>query len=234
MKKLVSFLAIAGILFSCSDDDSDEVIITPPPPPPTGEANIVINEVAYLSGEVELTNTGDADSDVSGYFLCLGPGTYVQVSDIVSSGSTTLAPGAFLVLDYDMPNAVGGLGLYINNSGFGDAANIADFVQWGDAGNARENVAVDAGIWTEGDFVPVLGSSDNSIVFDGEGEAASDWAETTTVTLGRTRSTLCCHQRSGILGRRSDRTLQQWQCRSGPFQLLDVLWSWRVFQNWRY
>ncbi len=184
MKKLASLLVIAGILFSCSEDDSDEIVVTPTPTPPAGSANIVINEVAYLSGEVELTNTGDAGMDVSDYFLCLGPGTYIQVGGIIASGDANLAPGAFLVLDYDMPNATGGLGLYRNNSGFGDAANIADFVQWGDAGSARENVAVAAGIWTDGDFVPVLGNANNSIVFDGNGNAASDWAETATVTLG--------------------------------------------------
>ncbi|MEM8509462.1 MAG: hypothetical protein AAF717_16645 [Bacteroidota bacterium] len=187
MKKFLTVFAIAGLLFSCSDDDSTGGTIDTPDPideDPTGEASVVLNEVTYLAGEVELYNNGDLTVDVSDYFLCLGPGTYDRVGDIIASGNANLAAGEFLVLNYDRPGATGGLGLYINNAGFGDAANIADFVQWGDAGSARENVAVDAGIWTEGDFVDVSGNENNSIVYDGEGEASSDWAETATVTLG--------------------------------------------------
>ena len=61
---------------------------------------------------------------------------------------------------------------------------MADFVQWGAAGSQRENVAVEAGIWTAGDFVEVLGSADNSIIFDGEGNGVENWDETTTPSLG--------------------------------------------------
>lgn len=192
MKKLLSLCVIALTILACSEDDVTEVPDISDPVDdgpivddgPTGIASVIINEVAYLSAEVELFNNGDVDLDVSNYFLCLGPGTYDRVGDIVASGNTNMAPGDFLVLNYERPGATGGLGLYINNSGFGDAANIADFVQWGNAGSARENVAVDAGIWTAGDFVTVLENASNSIVYDGEGESSSDWAETSTVTLG--------------------------------------------------
>ncbi|MET1257757.1 hypothetical protein ABV409_00355 [Flagellimonas sp. DF-77] len=188
MKKFLSLFAIAIAIMACSEDDVTEVPDDTSNPPvdngPVGEASVVINEVAYLSAEVELYNNGDIAIDVSDYFLCLGPGTYDRVSTLITSGNATMEPGDFLVLNYARPGATGGLGLYINNSGFGDAANIADFVQWGNAGSARENVAVAAGIWTAGDFIPVLEDSANSIVYDGEGEASSDWTETSTVTLG--------------------------------------------------
>ncbi|MEM9000793.1 MAG: hypothetical protein AAGB24_11065, partial [Bacteroidota bacterium] len=188
MKKFLTLFAIVGILFSCSDDDDLASASDDTPDAvddgPTGVESVVINEVAYLSGEVELYNNGDINVDVSDYFLCLGPGTYDRVGDIIADGNANLAPGTFLVLNYDRPGATGGLGLYLNNSGFGDAANIVDFVQWGNAGSARENVAVAAGIWTTDDFVPVSGNEDNSIVYDGQGETASDWVETTTPTLG--------------------------------------------------
>ncbi|MEO0572073.1 MAG: hypothetical protein AAF039_10250 [Bacteroidota bacterium] len=187
MKKLLLLFAIGALLFSCSEDDDNDIVVDIPDPidnTPTGQASIVINEVAYLNAEVELYNNGDGAMDVSDYFLCLGPGTYDRVGDIIASGNANMQPGDFLVLNYERPGATGGLGLYINNSGFGDAANIADFVQWGDAGSARENVAVDAGIWTAGDFINVVGNENNSIVYDGEGESSSDWNETSTVTLG--------------------------------------------------
>ncbi|MEL6916756.1 MAG: hypothetical protein AAFO99_03400 [Bacteroidota bacterium] len=185
MKKIVFVLAMVFAAWSCSDDD-DFVDPTDdaPNPPAQGEISVVLNEVAYLSGEVELLNDGDENIDVSNYFLCLGPGTYRRIGDLEVQGNLNLEPGQFLVIDYGMPNADGGLGLYIDNSGFADPNTLADFVQWGAAGSVREEVAVAAGIWTVGEFVPVLGDEDNSIVFDGLGNSASDWEETTSSTLG--------------------------------------------------
>ncbi|MEO0900951.1 MAG: hypothetical protein AAFY00_02645, partial [Bacteroidota bacterium] len=186
MKKYLVIIALLTIAWSCSEDDGDIVIEDPvvedptptPTPDPTGEASVVLNEVAYLEGSVEIFNNGDVNVDLNDYFLCLGPGTYRRVGDLETEGNLDLAPGEFLVITYDMPNNEGGLGLYINNSDFTDASTLSDFVQWGASGTARENVAVEAGIWTAGDFVAVIGSANNSIAFDGEGNAASDWSET--------------------------------------------------------
>ena len=190
MKKYLVIIALLTIAWSCSEDDGDIIIEDPvvedptPTPDPTGEASVVLNEVAYLEGSVEIFNNGDVNVNLNDYFLCLGPGTYRRVGDLETEGNVDLAPGEFLVITYDMPNNEGGLGLYINNSDFTDASTLSDFVQWGASGTARENVAVEAGIWTAGDFVAVVGSADNSIAFDGEGNAASDWSETTTPSLG--------------------------------------------------
>ncbi len=188
MKKLVLLgLILGATLWSCSDDDFEEITEETPDAiddTPTGVASVVINEVAYLNSEVELYNNGDLTLDLSEYFLCLGPGTYERVGNIVANGNVNLAPGEFLVLNYDRPDATGGLGLYMNNFGFGDPANIVDFVQWGEAGSARENVAADAGIWTAGEFISVVGNENNSIIYDGTGETAADWQETGTQTLG--------------------------------------------------
>lgn len=192
MKKYLVIIALLTIAWSCSEDDGDIVIEDPvvedptptPTPDPTGEASVVLNEVAYLEGSVEIFNNGDVNVNLNDYFLCLGPGTYRRVGDLETEGNVDLAPGEFLVITYDMPNNEGGLGLYINNSDFTDASTLSDFVQWGTSGTARENVAVEAGIWTAGDFVAVIGSANNSIAFDGEGNAASDWSETTTPSLG--------------------------------------------------
>ena len=187
MKKFfLSVLTLSVLLASCSSDD-DVTVTNPDPDPdpdPVGEAIFVLNEVEYLGDSVEIFNAGDAAGDLSGYFLCLGPGTYRQIGDLAVEGNLQLAPGEFLTVAYEMPNATGGLGLYINNTGFADASTMADFVQWGAAGSQRENVAVEAGIWTAGDFVEVVGSADNSIIFDGEGNGVENWDETATVTLG--------------------------------------------------
>ncbi len=188
MKKNIfktTVLAAAILLGSCSEDDT--VISNPDPDPvdpPAATASVILNEVEYLGNSVEIFNNGDTAVDLSGYFLCLGPGTYRQIGDLEVEGDLNLAAGDYLVVSYDMPNVTGGLGLYIDNSGFGNAATLADFVQWGAAGSPREDVAVSAGIWTAGEFVPVMESATNTIIFDGEGVGAANWAETSTVTLG--------------------------------------------------
>ncbi|RKM85631.1 hypothetical protein D7030_02875 [Flavobacteriaceae bacterium AU392] len=187
--------------------------------PSFGEANgnavaplrsIVLNEVEYLGDRVEILNTGNVSADISGYFLCLGPGTYRQLSALPAvSGSTTLAPGEFLVVTYDQLNAdagqinnvsgTGGLGLYINNTGFADPTTISDFVQWGAAGSVRETTAVEAGIWTAGEFVSVVNGIDNSIIFDGEGDVAADWEETATPSFGEANGNAVAPVRSIVL-----------------------------------
>lgn len=169
---------------SCSDDDNQFVPETPQEEEPTPEVNVRLNEVQYLGNLVEIVNNGEGTVDLSGYFLCLGPGTYQRIGDLTVNGNLQLAAGEYLSVSYEMPNAEGGLGLYTNNSDFTDASTLADFVQWGTGGTARENVAVAAEIWTTGEFVPVMGNADNTIIFDGEGIGASNWAETTTATIG--------------------------------------------------
>ena len=186
---ILSLLAI--ILAACSSDDDS---IDQPAPQPA-EANIVLSEIEYLGDRIELFNAGTDATDVSGYFLCLGPGTYRSIGSLtVVSGQTIIQPGEFLVITYDQintasgqingANATGGLGLYVDNSDFTDASTLADFVQWGAAGSVRETVAVQAGEWTAGEFVAVVEDADNSIIFDGEGNTAADFAETTAPSFG--------------------------------------------------
>ena len=186
-KGLFSGLMLSAlILASCSSDD-DTGAVTPPEEPAPVAAQVVLNEVQYQTNDlVEILNVGTTNADLSDYWLCLGPGTYVQIGTLTpQSGSITdLGPNEYLVLPYTMPDDSAGLGLYANNDGFGDSANIVDFVQWGASGSARENVAVQAGVWTAGEFVPTLSDTANSIVFDGDGNGAADWAETSTPTLG--------------------------------------------------
>ncbi len=183
MKKYLFITALMALVWSCSEDDGTTGE-NPNPNPPAENVSVVLNEVAYLEGSVEILNNGNTNVDLSDYFLCLGPGTYRRIGDLTTQGDLNLAPNGFLVVNYNMPNATGGLGLYINNSDFTNAATLASFVQWGDAGNSREDVAVTAGLWSAGDFIEVSGDADNSIAFDGTGNASTDWAETTTPTLG--------------------------------------------------
>ncbi|WP_350292808.1 spondin domain-containing protein [uncultured Croceitalea sp.] len=182
-KNFLKMAALSFLVLACSEDDTIPEV-PPVDPPVATEASVVLNEVEYLGNRVEIFNNGDVVVDLENYFLCLAPGTYRQIGALETEGNLQLGVGEYLSVSYDMPNENGGLGLYINNSGFGDAANIADFVQWGAAGAVRESVAVTAGLWTAGEFVPVMGNENYSIVYDGEGNGAANWAETTTVTIG--------------------------------------------------
>ncbi|AXT58806.1 hypothetical protein D1816_00055 [Aquimarina sp. AD10] len=184
-KKLTYLLMAFAIFASCSDDDD---VVTDPGGdggPDATEINVVLNEVKYQGTDwVEIFNAGTGEADISEYWLCLGPGTYVQIGSVTPlSGNTTIPVGGYLVLPYDLPDTSGGLGLYSTNE-FASADAIVDFVQYGSGGTPRENVAVEAGLWTAGEFVPTVTSEDNSIIFDGDGNGAANWAETTTVTNG--------------------------------------------------
>ncbi|GAA4278469.1 spondin domain-containing protein [Aquimarina mytili] len=185
MKKKLTYLIMAIIVFaSCNSDD--DAVVNPSGEPDAITKNVVLNEIRYQGTDlIEIFNQGDQEADISEYWLCLGPGTYEQIGALTpESGSTTIPAGGYLVLSYDLPDTNGGLGLYRTNS-FTDVTAIVDFVQYGSSGSAREDVAVAAGIWTAGEFVPTITNAENSIVFDGDGKGAANWAETSTVTFGQ-------------------------------------------------
>lgn len=174
-------IVVALLMVACSEEDIDSQI--PDIEGETGQASFVINEVAYQGSSIEILNNGDAAADLGTFWICLGPGQYAQISNLPAQGSLDVAPGAFVTVTFDLPAQNGGLGLYSTNQ-FTNASAMVDFVQWGAAGNPRESVAVAAGIWGAGDFIPVTGSAENSIIYDGDGNGVANWAETSTVTFG--------------------------------------------------
>ncbi len=191
IKSTLASLLVLGLV-SCENDDTPDLIAEeqqeeqPQEQPMTNdEVSVVINEVRYQGEDtIEILNNGTGSLDLADYWLCLGPGQYVQIGTLTPiSGSIQLASAEYLVVSYGLPDDEGGLGLY-NTNEFTNSEALVDFVQWGAAGSARENVAVAAGQWVAGDFVTVVGSSNNSIAYDGEGDVATDWNETTTLTFG--------------------------------------------------
>ncbi|OEK06668.1 spondin domain-containing protein [Roseivirga misakiensis] len=180
-KGMMGALMLSALVFTACDNEDDNGT-----DPAGQDVTVVLNEVNYASGDwIEIFNNGSAPADLSNYWLCLGPGSYVELSAITpQTGSVTnLLSGEYLVLPYTMPDTDGGLGLYSSNE-FTNSAAIVDFVQWGSGGSAREDVAVSAGLWTAGEYVPTVSSEDNSIIFDGEGNGAANWAETAQPTPG--------------------------------------------------
>jgi hypothetical protein len=150
-------------------------------------AQVVINEVDYHNGRVEIKNLGDSTVDISSWQFC-SLFIYTPISGLtVEFGSTTPASGDLVVFSgLAFNNTAADLGLY-SSSDFGNAEAMQSFVQWGSGGNARESVAVGKGIWTAGDFVPTVASG-NSMAYDGDGTASSDWLDLAAPTFGSDNS----------------------------------------------
>ena len=163
-------------------------------PATPGEANedaevlitdIRINEVSY--GEVdfmgsttwvELYNAGDSETDVSSLILCDFPSYPVISTMTVLDGSTTIPAGGYLVLAWSDLDTDAEVGLYQANAegDFGNADLMIDYMQYGSAGHQREGVAVAAGVWAAGEFVPLALTGESLQFFDNGMIGASNWA----------------------------------------------------------
>ena len=104
---------------------------------------------------VTLKNFGTEEEDISGYFFCRRR-DYAELSTLtLVSGDLSLEADEEVQFNLSIEDGSSDVALYANNNGFASADNIIDFMQFGaDVGDAgRVNVAVTAGIWTEGDIV---------------------------------------------------------------------------------
>ncbi len=156
MKKFLIPLLAVFIIIGCSSDD-DAVVATDndpdidTPDAPVGQAIIRISDVDAIADEVTLTNLGNASTDIGDYFLCLGPGTYAQVSGLTSE-ATTLAPNETITVSYDVNPTADGLGVFATNTfDSSDPTVLLDYVQWGDVNQPRVDQAVTAGRWDSAD-----------------------------------------------------------------------------------
>ena len=164
--------------------------------PATLFSQVKINEVVYdpaTGGDmIELKNFGSSAVNVSSMWFC-SQLSYSQISTLTVElgGSTTIPPGGFVVLSGRTLSNSADLGLYNDISGntgnFALQSFMEDFVQWGSAGHGRESVASGKGIWTSGTFVNGV-TQGHSIEYDGDGNAASDWTDAATPTLGAENS----------------------------------------------
>lgn len=104
---------------------------------------------------VTLANLGNTPIDVATYWLCLGPGTYINVGD-VATGDTTLDANETITLPYNVNPMVDGLSIFSTSSfGSSDPTVLVDYVQWGAGNQSRSDQAVTAGRWDSADnFVP--------------------------------------------------------------------------------
>ncbi|MDZ4699715.1 MAG: FlgD immunoglobulin-like domain containing protein [Rhodothermales bacterium] len=158
----------------------------------TTQAQVRINEVGYAGVDfmgatkwVELYNAGDSAEDVSELYLCNFP-TYSQISTLtILEGAMVIPAGGHLVVAFNaLGSGDGEVGLYTSNA-FTSAAAMADYMQYGSAGHTRESVAVMAGVWTAGAFVPAAESGATLAYFGSGATPAENW-DSGTATPGVT------------------------------------------------
>jgi len=139
--------------------------------------DVRINEVGTTvefegsSKWIEFKNTGSSTVDLSDRVLCIF-GIYPNVGSLtVLSGNSdhTIEPGGYLVVAWQsLGTSEGEVGLYKSGTvSFGNSDQILDYMQYGAAVSpARDNVAAQAGIWPEDEFVPTVADNETYAFFD--------------------------------------------------------------------
>ena len=136
---------------------------------------------------VLIQNVGSSSGNLSGFALCqapayhtfgdieLGPGEFIAVS---LGGDDFVAPaGAKETVTANVGRIDaedGELGLYSKRE-FSNSDAIVDYVEWGSTGHRRSGVAVEAGIWSSGDFVATTADSVELSAQITPSAGAGDW-----------------------------------------------------------
>lgn len=156
MKNTLLPVLLFFTLFACNSDDDnssnneqDENV----------SAIIRLTKVDIANDIITITNFGEESKDVGSYWLCLGPGRYLQISNGTDQ-STNLSENASLDISFNVDLDADGLGLFSENTfGSSSPSILLDFVQYGEANQPRVGQAVDAGRWgANSDFIPTANS----------------------------------------------------------------------------
>lgn len=197
-----TFLGAAALLLSLAPLARAHVVIN----------EVLYDPVGADSGNevIEFHNQDGTPFDLTGFSICANAGPFARTywnfpagtiipaggflrvhwiaagTDTVTDLFTGTSPTDFTCLQPAMPldNLVGSVSLYASQSclDFGNPAFIQDFVQWGGQ-TFRESVAVGAGIWTAGTFLPLYAEG-STIAYDGLGDTLGDFFEDISPTLG--------------------------------------------------
>ena len=111
------------------------------------EGILRVLNVDAVNDMVTFVNLGEGSIDIGSYWLCLGPGTYRQVSQ-QTTDDTNLEPNEMITVPYDVNSMEDGLSIFSTNDfGSSDPEVLLDFVQWGAGNQPRSAQAVTAGRW---------------------------------------------------------------------------------------
>ncbi len=136
--------------------------------PPNGEPAFGLTQVVFGDGSfVVITNWGDGTGNLEGYWLCqgqlykslpaieLGPGeqALLGVSKTPPPELAGMAANLFLGPTIgELDPRAGEVALFSSNA-FDDPDAIISYVEWGEPGQSRSAIAIEAGIWSEGAVV---------------------------------------------------------------------------------
>ena len=183
-------------------------ITNTPTPSPTSTPffnSVVINEVFYdPPGNdtgyewVELYNNSSTDIDISGWDLKLASGDYYTFP-----AGTVIEAHTWIVVHNNSDGTNTNDEFFTGSSGFGNMSNtansvvlfnstahnintIVDFIQYGAGGQTWESLAVQKGIWTQGDFAQDCdeGFSLNLYPDGDDNNTSNDWICCSASLLG--------------------------------------------------
>lgn len=142
-----------------------------------------ITEVDPSNSTITIRNFSSFEIDITIFRLCS-----LFDYDQLSSADVSIVDGDFVLSSSEsvtvtwnttgMNPAGSDLGLYLPMGVFTDFANMVDFVQWGSAGNGRENVANAGGYWVAGTFLE--GDAPYSYTGDGIDNGVEFWQNANT------------------------------------------------------
>jgi len=158
------------------------------------ETTIRISCVDPTSDKIVIKNFGTTTQNISAWRLCSKfayTATDIATDLTVMTGNLMLAGGQIVELTgFALDDVSADLALYFPTSVFTDTSAMADFTQWGSAGNGRESVADAKGIWTAGNFMSDQaewcytgnGTTENGVTF-WDGNDAPMITSVNTVTI---------------------------------------------------
>ena len=165
---IIALFAIITIS-SCGDDEEE-------PSTPQADSNVRIVEVDATADEVTLQNFGEGEVNISDYWFCIRR-DYNQLSDVtIASGDLTLSQNETVTFSVTVNDAGSDVSVYNASGAFTSASSLIDFMQFNGSytTNGREDVAVEKGIWTAGEFVE--GASVFTYNGNGTQNGAAQWS----------------------------------------------------------
>lgn len=123
-------------------------------------AQIRITYIDPYAQEITIKNFGGEPEDISTYRLCSELDCTADLSSLtLVNGDLNLSTNEEVTLAWTTGSgftiAGADMALFLPSGSTTLAENLVDFTQWGSGGNGSEAVAVDKGIWTAGDFIPL-------------------------------------------------------------------------------
>ena len=158
--------------------------------PGGGDGCVRIIGVDPINNFITIANLTTTPADLSDFRLCSLFDYTNNLSSLTApfGDVSNIPPDDIVILSWPLDDNAADLALYFPNGGFDDPNAMVDFMQYGSAGNGREDEAVAAGLWSAGDFIP------QAVVYVWVGQctdhSSANWNPTSIENLDQTTSML--------------------------------------------